>query len=64
MNARGLLTLLVLGALLWMSVAYLGLDTEGLFSLETLGSFGAYVAQFFPPDTSGPFLVKLRNNFV
>jgi len=59
MNARGLSTLLVLGAVLWMSVAYLGLETEGLFSLETIASFGAYVAQFFPPDSSGPFLVKL-----
>ncbi|KPK04613.1 MAG: phosphonate ABC transporter permease, partial [Betaproteobacteria bacterium SG8_39] len=59
MNARGLLTLLVLGGLLWMSVAYLEFDTDGLFTLATLASFGRYVAQFFPPDTSGPFLIKL-----
>ncbi len=59
MNARGLLTLLVLAALLWMSVDFLGLDTEGLFTRDALVSFGAYVMQFFPPDTSGPFLVKL-----
>jgi len=59
MNARGVLILPVLAALLWMSAAYLRLDTEGLFSMEALVAFGAYVAQFFPPDRSGPFLVKL-----
>jgi len=59
MNARSILTLLVISALLWMSVDYLGLETEGLFTRDALASFGAYVRQFFPPDTSGPFLVKL-----
>ncbi|HSH08334.1 MAG TPA: phosphonate ABC transporter, permease protein PhnE [Burkholderiales bacterium] len=59
MNARGILTLLVISALLWMSVDYLGLETEGLFTRDALASFGTYVLQFFPPDTSGPFLVKL-----
>ncbi len=59
MNARGIVTLLVIAALVWMSAAFLGLNTEELFSAETLTSFGAYVLEFFPPDTSGPFLGTL-----
>jgi len=59
MNARGIVTLLVIAVLVWMSAAYLRLNTQELFSAETLTAFGAYVLQFFPPDTSGPFLVKL-----
>ncbi len=59
MNARGIVSLLVIVALVWMSAAYLDLNIQELFSAETLTSFGAYVLQFFPPDTSGPFLGKL-----
>jgi len=59
MNPRGIVAVLVLAALVWASASFLRLDASGIFSLEALGAFGRYIVSFFPPDTSGPFLVKL-----
>jgi len=58
-NARGIALLVTLCALVWGSAAFLGLDASGVFTLEALLAFGAYLAAFFPPDASGPFLAKL-----
>ena len=40
------------------SFAYLAIDYRGLFTFASLRSMGSFVAEFFPPDTSRPFLLK------
>lgn len=59
MSARAIATVLVLVALVWASAAYLRLDASGIFAADSAAAFAKYIASFFPPDTSGPFLVKL-----
>ena len=40
------------------SFAYLGADYRGLFSAESMRLMTKFVAEFFPPDVSSPFLAK------
>ncbi|MDA1117668.1 MAG: phosphonate ABC transporter, permease protein PhnE [Proteobacteria bacterium] len=51
-------TALILG-LVWASAAFLRLDPAGLFAAGTLGAFGKFVGEFFPPDLSAPFLSQI-----
>jgi phosphonate transport system permease protein len=41
------------------SFVYLGLDLRVLASAESLRAMGRFVAEFFPPDLSAPFLAKV-----
>lgn len=41
------------------SFAWLGLDLRALASAESLRLMGRFVAEFFPPDVSAPFLAKV-----
>lgn len=41
------------------SFVYLGIDFRTLLGRESLASMGRFVAEFFPPDLSGPFLAKV-----
>ncbi|MEJ8814436.1 phosphonate ABC transporter, permease protein PhnE [Variovorax ureilyticus] len=41
------------------SFAYLGIDFRTLLGRESLASMGRFVAEFYPPDLSGPFLAKV-----
>ena len=53
--------LLTTGALLLAvvaSFAYLKLDLSGLFTADSARSMRRFVAEFFPPDLSAPFLAK------
>lgn len=54
MAVAGLLLLAVAA-----SFAYLALDFRALFTAEAAGQMGLFVAEFFPPDLSRPFLVKV-----
>jgi phosphonate transport system permease protein len=49
----------VLAAAIGASFWYLKLDLAGLVSAESRGYMGQYVAKFFPPDLSAPFLWKV-----
>lgn len=49
---------LVLAAVV-ASFAYLGLDLAALFTRAALRDMGRFVGEFFPPDLSGAFLVKV-----
>ncbi len=41
------------------SFVYLGIDYRALASAESLRLMGRFIAEFFPPDLSGPFLAKV-----
>ena len=49
---------LLLG-LVWASAAYLRLDPAGLFAAGTVGAFGKFIGEFFPPDLSADFLSQI-----
>lgn len=40
------------------SFAYLAIDYRALFSGESMRTMGRFIAEFFPPDLSGPFVAK------
>jgi phosphonate transport system permease protein len=51
--------LLLIGAAVVASFAYLGIDYRALGSAESLRLMGKFVAEFFPPDVSPDFLAKV-----
>ncbi|MDB5876589.1 MAG: phnE [Variovorax sp.] len=51
--------LLAVLALIVASFAYLGLGFGALFTAESLGYMGKFIAEFFPPDLSPEFLRKV-----
>ena len=56
--AGGLLALAVLAAVV-ASFAYLAIDYRALAAPESLRQMGRFIAEFFPPDLSGPMLAKV-----
>ncbi len=58
-RARGPLFGLALAALVLASFASLDLQWAQFLSADALRSMGRFLAEFFPPDLSRPFLVKV-----
>jgi len=56
---KGLATLVLLAAAVVASFAYLAIDYRALLSAQALGSMGRFIAEFFPPDLSWPFVGKV-----
>ena len=48
---------LVLAAVV-ASFAYLATDYRALFARESARTMGKFIAEFYPPDVSAPFVVK------
>ncbi|QRY31631.1 MULTISPECIES: phosphonate ABC transporter, permease protein PhnE [unclassified Variovorax] len=53
------IALLLIGAAVVASFAYLGIDYRALGSSESLRLMGKFIAEFFPPDLSPDFLSKV-----
>ena len=53
-----MLVSLLVAAAVFASFVYLGIDFRSLFAGESLHSMGRFIAEFFPPDLSGPFVAK------
>lgn len=53
------LTIALLVAALWASIAYLKLDFAGLIAPESRAYMAKFALAFFPPDTSGEFMTKV-----
>jgi phosphonate transport system permease protein len=49
---------LLLAAAIVASFLYLAIDYRALFAAESLRLMGRFIAEFFPPDLSAPFLAK------
>ena len=60
-NARCLACWVVLGVLVLVVVSFVSLDLQWaqMFSAESAASMGRFVGEFFPPDTSAPFVEKV-----
>lgn len=59
MNAIHALLMAALAFLTWLSFYYLSIDLSELTSPATLKKMFAYVASFFPPDTSAAYLNRV-----
>lgn len=49
---------MLLAAAIVASFVYLAIDYSALFTTESLQLMGRFIAEFFPPDLSAPFLAK------
>lgn len=58
-RVEGLLCVVLIGAALFASFAYLQLDFVALLASDGAAQMGRYAAEFFPPDTSAPWLAQL-----
>ena len=56
---EGVVWALLIGAALFASFAYLQLDFAALLTGEGAAQMAGYAAEFFPPDTSAPWLAQL-----
>jgi phosphonate transport system permease protein len=52
-----LVSVLIVAAVI-ASFVYLGIDARALFAGESLRSMGRFIAEFYPPDLSAPFVAK------
>ena len=59
MNAIHALLMAALAFLMWLSFYYLSIDLSELTSPATLKKMFAYVASFFPPETSAAYLNRV-----